>query len=106
METWDEIRARVLARDSGCSGRFLGGECSAVLDVHHILPREEGGSNEDSNLMVLCHRHHPMLEALRRAILKRRPDRPKRCPHPPGSHRYPGAREACEQHLNRQRLAA
>lgn len=97
MDTWENIRARILARDGVCSGRFLGGECSAILDVHHILPREEGGTDADDNLMVLCHRHHPMLEAIRRAILKRRAPR-RVCPH---RHLYPGAREACERHLNR-----
>lgn len=99
METWTETRARVLAREKICNGRFLGGRCSPVLDVHHILPREEGGTDEDENLLVLCHRHHPMLEALRREILKRRGW--KRCTHKPGVHRYPGAREACERNLNR-----
>jgi hypothetical protein len=97
MDTWENIRERILARDEGCNGRFLGGECSATLDVHHILPREEGGADVEENLMVLCHRHHPMLEAIRRAILKRRAPR-RVCPH---QHRYPGAREACERQLNR-----
>lgn len=100
-----EIRERVLVRDGfRCSGRFLGGECSAVLDIHHILPREEGGSDDDSNLLTLCHRHHPMLEALRRAILKRRAPRWKHCHH---KHPYPGGKEACERRLNRGlRMAA
>lgn len=109
-ENWEDIRTRVLARDARrCSGRFLGGGCSAILDVHHILPREEGGTDEDENLLSLCHRHHPMMEALRRAILKRRGGPIwKPCPHKPGIHRYPGARESCEQTLNRhlQRQAA
>ena len=95
METWESIRARIIARDRGCSGRFLGGECSPILDVHHILPREEGGTDEDSNLMALCHTHHPMLESMRRAILRRR--RWRTCPH---EHRYAHAREACERRLN------
>jgi HNH endonuclease len=92
----DATRQKVLQRDGfRCSGRFLGGECSAVLDVHHILPREEGGSDALANLMTLCHAHHPMLEAIRKAILRRRA--PKRCGH---NHRYPWAREACERRLN------
>jgi 5-methylcytosine-specific restriction endonuclease McrA len=97
QETWDEIRARIIARDRACSGRFLGGECSAILDVHHIRPRDEGGTDDPSNLMVLCHVHHPMLEALRKAILKRRVPARRTCPH---RHPYPGAREACERRLN------
>lgn len=103
QENWEDIRTRVLARDQrACSARFLGGGCSTVLDVHHILPREEGGTDEDENLLTLCHRHHPMMEALRRAILKRRGWRP--CPHKIGVHRYPGARETCERTLNRHLL--
>jgi len=93
-----EIRERILERDGFCSGRFLGGPCSAVLDVHHILPREEGGTDEPSNLMVLCHSHHPQLEAMRRAILKRKRRAWRHCHH---AHPYPGAREACERRLNR-----
>ena len=103
METWTETRARILARDQGCSGRFLGGTCVDPLDVHHILPREENGTDADDNLMVLCHRHHPMLEALRRAILSRRRPARKTCPH---THRTREARELCERRLNRDSLAA
>jgi len=31
-----------------------------TLDVHHILPRSEGGSNKQSNLIVLCSKCHRM----------------------------------------------
>lgn len=99
MGNWDEIRARILARDGACSARFLGGECSPVLDVHHILPRSEGGNDADENLLVLCHSHHPQLEAMRRAILERREPVRRRCRH---RHFYPGARELCERRLNPQ----
>lgn len=96
-----DIRERVLARDGGCSGRFLGGRCSPVLDIHHILPRDDGGTDEESNLMVLCHSHHPMLEAMRKVILHRRGWR--ECPH---GHRTPEARRLCERRLNRDLLKA
>ena len=101
MERWKDTRARILARDGGCSGRFLGGACSAVLDVHHIVPRELGGTDEDSNLMVVCHSHHPQVEAMRRAILDRRGWRT--CPH---THRSREAQSICERRLNRRLLAA
>ena len=106
-----DTRTRVLERDQHrCSGRFLGGECSAVLDVHHIVPRREGGTDADDNLLTLCHRHHPMLEAIRRAILGRREPIWKPCPHKPGTHRYPEGKAACERVINwrrwRQKLAA
>jgi len=31
-----------------------------ALDVHHITPREEGGTNSENNLVVLCPNHHRM----------------------------------------------
>jgi hypothetical protein len=51
------VRAAVLARDRhrcatpGCrSTRFL--------EVHHVIPREQGGSNRAENLITLCSRCH------------------------------------------------
>lgn len=96
MERWTDIRARILARDGGCSGRFLGGPCSPVLDVHHIIPRELGGTDKDDNLMVVCHSHHPQVEAMRRAILDRRGYRT--CRH---HHRTLDAKRLCERRLNK-----
>ena len=29
-----------------------------ALDVHHIIPIEKGGTNKESNLIVLCPNHH------------------------------------------------
>jgi hypothetical protein len=43
----DQKRCRV----PGCS-------CYANLDVHHIVHREHGGTNELSNLITLCEAHH------------------------------------------------
>ncbi|WP_079977819.1 HNH endonuclease [Halanaeroarchaeum sulfurireducens] len=34
------------------------GDRSDHLEVHHIEPRSEGGSNEPDNLIVLCPNHH------------------------------------------------
>ena len=33
-----------------------------TLDVHHIIPRSEGGSNKQSNLVVLCSKCHRMAQ--------------------------------------------
>jgi len=41
-----------------------------ALDVHHIVPRREGGTNRDSNLIVLCPSHHRLAD--RGAIPRRR----------------------------------
>lgn len=40
------------------------------LDVHHIIPIEEGGTNEDRNLIVLCPSHHRLAD--RGAIPRKR----------------------------------
>jgi 5-methylcytosine-specific restriction endonuclease McrA len=50
-------RRRVTHRDGhrcvvpGCDARLW-------LDVHHLVPRAEGGTHADSNLAILCSRHH------------------------------------------------
>jgi hypothetical protein len=105
-ESWESIRARILARDGNrCTvGRMLGGACSHQLHVHHLIPRDEGGTDEDDNLVTACARHHPMLEAMRRAIVDRRErlerSHWRRCHR---HHRTREAREACERRLNRDR---
>lgn len=107
-EAWELARAAALARDGHrCTvARFLGGACSPILDVHHLVPISEGGAECDlDNLITACKVHHPTVEALRRAILRHRNREWRRCPHPPGAHRYPGAREACERLLNRRASA-
>lgn len=98
--TWDDLRALVLERDgSRCTvGWLLGGACHETLDIHHITPQAEGGSDHPDNLMTACHSHHPMVEAVRREVMRRRGHR--FCPHRPGTHRYPHAREECERRLN------
>lgn len=96
---WAALRERVRVRDgSRCAlGWLLGGPCHDRLDVHHIEPREERPdlALDEANCLTACARHHPMLESLRRAILKRR--EPKRCPH---RHTNRAGREACERALN------
>ena len=99
--TWDEVRAHVIARDgSRCTvGWLLGGACSDLLDVHHLIPREHGGTDDPENLITACHAHHPVVEALRREVLRRRGKLSwRRCPH---EHRTRESREACERRLNR-----
>lgn len=36
-------------------------ECTRWLDVHHIVPVSEGGTNELRNLKTLCRSHHQMI---------------------------------------------
>lgn len=99
--TWDETRAAVLRRDgSRCTvGWLLGGACHETLDVDHLVPRDEGGTDALDNLITVCHSHHPMREAVRKAVLHRRGRLAwRRCTH---VHPYAGGREDCERRLNR-----
>ena len=34
--------------------------------VHHVVPLSRGGSNDESNLVLLCARHHNQIDAERR----------------------------------------
>jgi hypothetical protein len=94
---WASARDAALARDNErCTvSRLFGGDCHSVLHVHHVTPVAEGGAPyELDNLLTTCASHHPMLEGMRRYVLRKRA--PRRCPH---NHRYPHAREECERRL-------
>ncbi|TGV80247.1 HNH endonuclease, partial [Mesorhizobium sp. M00.F.Ca.ET.149.01.1.1] len=61
--SWSTIRQQVLKRD-GYRCVSCGIELkSASADIHHLLPRSMGGTDELSNLITLCDgchaRHHP-----------------------------------------------
>jgi hypothetical protein len=98
-QEWRALCARVRARDGDrCSvQRLLGGECSDLLHVHHLIPVSEGGLPipADRDVITACSVHHPMVERIRREVLRSRGQR--RCPH---HHRSREAREQCERRLN------
>jgi len=51
------VRARVLARDRHrCATPGCG--ATRFLEVHHLLPRSRGGTNDAANLVTLCNRCH------------------------------------------------
>ena len=53
-------RRAVEARDGGrCT--FPGCERDMYLECHHIVHREHGGSNDVSNLQLLCWTHHKLI---------------------------------------------
>lgn len=97
---WRIASARARQRDGDrCTvARLIGGSCSDLLHVHHLVPVSAGGAALDlDNLATVCSRHHPMLEAMRREIVTRR--EPRRCPH---HHPYEEGRLLCEARLNRR----
>lgn len=42
----------------GIEGCIKCGDSESELNSHHIIPRSEGGGDEDDNLVVLCVRYH------------------------------------------------
>jgi hypothetical protein len=58
MSSWKNIRSIVLKRDNYRCVLF-GKENSG--QVHHIIPRSKGGTEELSNLITLCGRCHMLL---------------------------------------------
>lgn len=69
---WKAKRLRVLTRDAftcAVCGRVVSGR---QAHVDHIVPLEEGGSDDDANLQVLCEADHgakTRAEQRRRGIL-------------------------------------
>jgi 5-methylcytosine-specific restriction protein A len=52
---WAALRARILKRDPSCRWP----DCQELsVDVDHIVSKRKGGTDADSNLRGLCHRHH------------------------------------------------
>ena len=73
---WTKVRDGVLLRDNHRCVE-CGVQCGrADADVHHLLPRSAGGTDEPSNLVTLCDgchaAHHPKLAGrLARRVMER-----------------------------------
>jgi ATP-dependent DNA helicase RecQ len=73
---WVNIREAILRRDNYKCLECGNPCCAAEADVHHLLPRSAGGTDEPSNLVTLCDgchaAHHPKLAGrLARRILEK-----------------------------------
>lgn len=56
--TWRTQRTRILAAHPTCA------LCTApATDVHHLIRRSDGGLDDASNLVPLCHAHHSQISA-------------------------------------------
>jgi hypothetical protein len=51
------VRRAILARDQHRC-RVPGCTHATFLDIHHVVPRSEGGSNDPGNLIGICSAHH------------------------------------------------
>ncbi|NHC33969.1 HNH endonuclease [Scytonema millei] len=58
MSEWQKIRQEVLRRDNRIC-QVCGKEHSG--QVHHILPRSQGGTNDLANLITLCGKCHMVI---------------------------------------------
>lgn len=55
---FESTKAMVLNRDNYTCQYCKGKHKDSKLEVHHIIYRSNGGSNEESNLITLCHTCH------------------------------------------------
>jgi 5-methylcytosine-specific restriction protein A len=75
---WDKTRARILRRDAGiCQPCLADGHVHQGNEVDHIVPKAQGGTEDDGNLQTICKSRHAAktaAEALAaRGIEARRP---------------------------------
>lgn len=70
-DTWMRIRDRILTRDEGrcrCAECVRLGRLLPAQEVDHVVPLEEGGSNDDANLAAInvdCHKRKSAAERAR-----------------------------------------
>lgn len=57
---WERLRVQVLARDE-CRCTQCGENWLNYLEIHHIVPIGQGGTNDPSNLITLCRLCHAKL---------------------------------------------
>lgn len=94
---WVEVRDLVRSRDANrCTvARLLGGSCSGVLHVHHIVPRTESPelALDPQNCATACAGHHRIWESVRLFVVRSRRSLPP-CRH---NHRYRSGRIECDR---------
>ena len=61
---WRKIRNRYASKHPLCEQWLKEGRYTPMQEVHHILPINRGGSNDESNLMSVCHSCHEKLHVL------------------------------------------
>lgn len=71
--TWQKIRKLVMLRDGGlCQSCLANGIIKEAQEVDHILPKAQGGTDEEHNLQALCKPCHQDKTALESATSSNR----------------------------------
>jgi 5-methylcytosine-specific restriction protein A len=52
--TWRKVRHMYLSSEPLCFDCKGGGRVTIATEVHHIIAKRNGGTNEEDNLMSLC----------------------------------------------------
>jgi 5-methylcytosine-specific restriction protein A len=60
---WQRLRAMFLRAHPLCVECARADRITVATDVHHIVAKRAGGSDDDSNLMALCHACHSRITA-------------------------------------------
>ncbi len=60
---WQRLRVAFLSAHPFCSSCRQAGRVELATDVHHVIPKRAGGSDEESNLQALCHACHSRVTA-------------------------------------------
>lgn len=56
---WDRLRKQILRRDGGlCLTCLREGATTAAYAVDHVIPKAEGGTDDETNLASICRPHH------------------------------------------------
>jgi len=65
MQTKDEVLEKASCRCALCG---WGGN-PAIINIHHILPKAEGGPDYTTNQIVLCPNHHALVTQLMAGLI-------------------------------------
>ena len=60
---WRKVRQMQLNNDPLCEDCLLYGKTVTATDVHHVIPKRDGGSDAFENLRSLCHSCHSKITA-------------------------------------------
>lgn len=62
-DTWHETKKRIFEKHKGRCFRCDKKNRLSGISIHHVLPRADGGGNNDENLVPLCHTCHDLVES-------------------------------------------